>query len=93
MPITRLQTLLFVAQNEGTEGALVRDIVRYTGLNQSTVARNLSYLSVKPTRGMPKAANLIEMAPDPDDPRRMRIRTTPNGKRFIEEMLQITDFG
>ncbi len=93
MPITRLQTLLFIAQNEGKDGALVRDIVRYTGLNQSTVARNLSFLSVKPTRGMQRAANFIEATPDPDDPRRMRVRTTEKGKRFIEEMLQITDLG
>lgn len=82
MTMSRLYILSVVAQSEDN---LVRDIVKRTGLSQPTVARTLSFLGDKPSRGKRDGLGLVKVLPDPLDPRRMFVNITPRGERMLEE--------
>lgn len=85
MPISRLQMLLIIS-TKGKEGCLVRDLVKATGMNQSTVARSLSHLSSKPLRGQKTPLHLISVLPDADDPRRVRAYLTEKGEQALAQI-------
>ncbi|MGH0000120.1 hypothetical protein ACQU0X_08570 [Pseudovibrio ascidiaceicola] len=80
MTATRLHIFALVA---GKENVLVRDVIRQTGLKQSTVARNLSMLADKPMRGDKVGLGWLTVSPDIDDPRRVVVNTTPKGMAVI----------
>lgn len=88
MPLTRASVLLIVASKPD---CLVKDITTRTGLNQSTVARSLAFLGEKPTRGEKVGLGWVEMRPDEEDPRRVRVNLTAKGQRLmaeIEDMME-----
>lgn len=84
MPLNRLVVLLLVSKAP-KEGALVRDIVKQTGLNQSTIARTLALLGDKPIRGKASGLKWVKTSPDRDDPRRVRIFMTEQGKKVLTD--------
>ena len=88
MPISRLRVFLYVAQRSD---ALVRDLVKTTGLNQSTVARTLAILGEKPQRGGAEGLGWVVMSPDPDDPRRVLINITSKGQKVLSEIEELGD--
>lgn len=85
MTMSRVQVLLLIA-GANEDGALVRDLTKRTGLNQSTVARILSHLGEKPLRGHKEALNWITTTPDHEDPRRVRCVLTPRGQTVVAEI-------
>jgi DNA-binding MarR family transcriptional regulator len=85
MSMTRLQVLLCVYM-AGREGALVKQIVKSTGHNQSTIARTLSNMGKKPLRGQKDGLEWVETHPDIEDPRRIRCYLTPQGKTVVAEL-------
>ena len=84
MTVTRLHVFLLLA---GKKDVLVRDLVKQTGLNQSTIARTLAILSDSPQRGKKAGLGWVTMDPDPNDPRRVVVNTTPKGEKALSEML------
>lgn len=86
MTMTRLSVLLFIARNEK---CLVRDVVDFTGLNQSTIARLVHHLGDKPLRGMKGGLNWVEVYPDHIDPRRVRLKLTAEGKSMIKKLEEV----
>lgn len=87
--LSTVQVFLLVARREGTEGVLVKDIMRATGLTQSSVARIIAALSDQPARGMKQGLNWVAQNPDPEDPRRVRVTTTTVGQRVLSEIEAI----
>lgn len=85
MPMSRLQVLLQIAQ-AGPDGALVRDLIKATGMNQSTVARTIAHLEDKQVRGNPAPLGLVRSFPDPDDPRRVRVVLTARGETLLSDV-------
>jgi DNA-binding MarR family transcriptional regulator len=85
MSIAKLQIFLQVAK-KGKEGALVKDLMRVTGLNQSSVARTLAHLGEKTTRGQTTPLRWVDMRPDPEDPRRVRCHITSKGDTVLAEL-------
>jgi DNA-binding MarR family transcriptional regulator len=85
MSMSKLQIFLLVAQ-KGKEGALVRDLIKHTGLNQSSVARTLAHLGEKTTRGQTTPLNWVDMRPDAEDPRRVRCFVTSKGETVLAEI-------
>lgn len=85
MPMSRLQVLLLVAK-AGEEGALVRDIVKASGIVQSTVARSLAHLEDTKVRGNTEPLGLVRTFPDPEDPRRVRCVLTDKGKTLLSDI-------
>ena len=89
MTLSRVLLFTLVARADQKRGALVRDLIKATGLNQSTIARSLAHLSDKPQRGQKRALHWVEAHPDPDDPRRVRVFVTPNGLKVLEEVAAV----
>ncbi|WP_176440853.1 winged helix DNA-binding protein [Oceanicola sp. 22II-s10i] len=81
--MSRLQILLHVASRSESGGALVRDLVKESGINQSSVARALSML------GAAQMDGLIEQVPDPEDPRRVRVHLTRRGESFLSGVSNV----
>lgn len=88
MPLTRASVLLIVAL---IPDCVVRDIMKRTGLSQSTVARSLAFLGEKPMRGMTDGLGWVAMRPDPEDPRRVRCSLTAKGEKLIAEINDLMD--
>lgn len=88
MPISRLRVFLYVAQRKDT---LVRDIVKVTGLSQATISRTLAILGQKPQRGNQPGLDWVDIAPDPDDPRRVVLNLTAKGKKVLAEIEELGD--
>lgn len=86
MTLSRLSLFLRLA---GRRDVLVRDLVKETGMNQSTIARSLALLADRPQRGRRDGLGLVAMTPDPDDPRRMFINLTPRGKKLLSELAEL----
>ncbi len=92
IPVTRLQVLLLIARNSRNkdgQGLLVRDIVKHTGLNQSTIARSLGLLGEKTVRGQKDPLRWVELIDDYEDPRRKRCLLTPKGEQVIREINEL----
>lgn len=87
--LSAVQVFLLIARREGSEGVLVRDIVRASGLTQSAVARIVAALSDQPARGQRVGLNWLEQKPDPEDPRRVRIHVTEQGHQVLSEIETI----
>lgn len=85
MSLTKLRVLLLIAQNRD-EYTLARDLVRSTGLQQSTIARVLASLGEGPTRGKGKPLGLVSCKPDPEDPRRHFYKLSPKGWRVLSDL-------
>ena len=83
MPLTRLQVLLIVAMRPG---CTVKEIVRRTGLNQSTVLRSLALLSDRPVRGQKSGFGWVVTQRDPRDSRRCLCYVTPTGEKMLAEI-------
>lgn len=83
MPLTRLQVLLIVAMRPG---CTVKEIVRRTGLNQSTVSRSLALLSDRPVRGQKEGFGWIATKRDPRDSRRCLCFVTQAGEKMLAEI-------
>ena len=88
MPVSRLNVFLLVASKDYV---LVSELVRQSGLNQSSVARALSVLGDKPARKRGDGLRWIKETPDPDDPRRNFYSLTPLGQRRLNEMMMLGD--
>lgn len=88
--LPRLKVLLLICK-AGKEGALVRDLVKATGYNQSTISRILSHLADKPLRGQRVPLNWVRMEPDYEDPRRVRIFMTPQGEQVMSDLHAALD--
>lgn len=86
MTLTRLNIFLQIAK--GTD-VLVRDLVKTTGLGQSTIARTVALLSDKPMRGKKEGLHWVAAHPDPDDPRRVMINLTKKGQAIVSDMEEI----
>lgn len=86
MNLHRVTVFLTVARKDG---CLVKDLVKVTGLNQSSVARLLAVLGEKPTRGATHPLRWVELRPDEEDPRRVRCWLTPKGQKVIEELSEL----
>lgn len=84
MPMSRFQILLLVAK-AGEDGALVRELIKASGINQSSVARSLKNLGASEKDG------LVKQSPDPEDPRRVRIFMTDRGNTFLSNIEGIMD--
>lgn len=87
MTFTRLHVFLLLA---GKKDVLVRDVVKQTGLNQSTVARTVAQLGDKPLRGKKQGLGWVRTDPDPDDPRRVFINLTTKGNKVLSELEAIS---
>ena len=87
MPMSRLHVLLCV-EEQNEEGALVRRIIAKTGMNQSTVARNLDALRGQSGRGR-QHKGLVEGVPDHEDPRMHRYFLTAEGKKVLRTLSRI----
>lgn len=87
--LSNLNVLLEVVQKQGDHGALVSDIRKATGLNQSTVSRNLSFLGDEPYRGQRSGLRWVTAHVDHEDPRRMRYTLTKKGEHVVEEIERI----
>lgn len=83
MPLTRLQVLLIVAM---IPGCTVKEIVRRTGLNQSTVSRSLALLSDRPVRGQKDGFGWVVTRRDPRDSRRCLCYVTRSGEKMLTEL-------
>lgn len=83
MTVSRLQVFLLVV---GKKDVLVRDLVKQTGLNQSTIARTLALLSNKPQRGKKEGLGWVRIDPDPEDPRRVVVNPTARGIKVMTEI-------
>lgn len=88
MPISRLRVFLYIAQRKDT---LVRDLVKVTGMSQSTMSRTLSILADKPQRGEQNGLGWVDMSPDPDDPRRVLVNLTAKGQKVLAEIEELAD--
>ena len=86
MTITRLSVFIFIARHPE---CLVRDIVKATGLNQSTIARIVALLSDKPSRGNREGLFWVDATPDHDDPRRMRLSLTAKGRKVASDLSDL----
>lgn len=84
MTLSRLKIFLLIARHDGV---LVKELMTQTGLQQSTIARQLSILtgsrSTRGGSGTPMA--WVEMRPDPSDPRRVQCFLTNQGKQAMSE--------
>ncbi len=81
-----LQLFLLVAQRQGKNGVLVADLVKATGLNQSSIARALSFMSEQPRRDLKEPLRWLEQVPDPSDPRRGLIKLTAKGEQLLSDL-------
>lgn len=88
MTVSRAHIFLLVHQKGE---CTVRDLCTSTGLNQSTVARQIALLHDKPHRGVKAGLELVTLQPDPEEPRRMLISLSPKGKRLIAELQSLAD--
>jgi DNA-binding MarR family transcriptional regulator len=88
--MTRMQVFYMVAK-ANADGALVRDITKTLGINQSSVQRQLGALADNPTRQQKVALRWIEIVPDPDDVRRVRLHLTPKGEQVLAQINDILE--
>lgn len=91
MTMQRLTILALIARDTTGKGVLVRDLVQRTGLNQSSVARNLALLGERTARGQTSPLRWVEMVPDYEDPRRVRCLLTPQGQKVIAEIEELAN--
>lgn len=86
MTVSRFHIFLHIARSKNV---LVRDLVRATGYNQSTISRSLALLGKKPQRGEKNGLHWIDVGPDPDDPRRVVANLSPKGRQALSEIEQM----
>lgn len=88
MTVSKVHLFLLISRGEDV---LVRDLVRQTGMAQSTVARIVSALADKPLRGKKNGLGWVVAMPDPDDPRRVLINITSKGRKVIADIENLGD--
>ena len=75
--------LLIAGQGDMRQG----DIADATGLSNSAVSRNVSWLGPRNTLKRRSGLRWIEIYPDPKDYKRNRVRLTALGRRVIQEAI------
>lgn len=88
MTLSRLNVFLNIARGKDV---LVRDLVKTTGLGQSTIARTVALLSDKPLRGKREGLQWVTATPDPDDPRRVLLNLTKKGRVILSDLENLMD--
>ena len=79
MPMQTLHILLLVAANPGIT---IAELIKKTGLSQSSCSRNLALLSKTHRLGKP-GLDLAEAREDPRERRRKVVRLTPKGRETV----------
>ena len=87
MPMQQADILFQIAIHPGLTMA---ELVKRTGLSQSSVSRNVAALSKYHRLGEP-GLDLVETLNDPRDPRRRLMFLNTNGKTFITKLLRNID--
>lgn len=88
MTVSRALLFLLIHQKGSST---VRDLCASMGLSQPSVSRQLALLHTKPQRGQKGGLGLIELDPDPQEPRRMVVSLSVKGKRLIAELQSLAD--
>lgn len=87
MPIQQVGILLSVAQKPGLT---MNELVKLTGLSQSSISRNVQAMSKYHRLGKP-GLNLMEAVIDPREPRRRLVFLTVEGKTFVTRLMRHLD--
>jgi DNA-binding MarR family transcriptional regulator len=93
LPLQQLKMVLCVADNEGMNQ---QDFQEILGVPQGTVSRNLSKLGLKVVEmdnGEMKDVGygLLEVYPDPKEPKRNCVYLTKKGRAFVNQLKSILE--
>lgn len=89
MPLSALQTFVWVAMNDGRHQY---DLEQYLGASNATASRSIQWWSDwRSFKNKKKGPGFIESYPDPVDKRYRVVRLTKKGKEFWKELLGETD--
>lgn len=85
MPLSALQTFVWVALNDGRHQY---DLEQYLGASNATASRSIQWWSDwRSFKGNRKGPGLIESYPDPSDKRYRVVKLTKKGRAFWEHLL------
>jgi DNA-binding MarR family transcriptional regulator len=95
LPLQQLYMLLLVIENPGINQ---QDFMDLLGVPAGTVSRNLSKLGsriAEDRNGKPVETgyNLIQIYPDPADPKKNTVHLTKKGKEFADQLMKLLQNG